>query len=129
MKVWGFIFAAFFAPTIATADQCIRAHFPFNKAVTSTESVLQIQEFARSHLGSRFVVMGHADAWAKEDYNFRLGASRADYVAGILRKTGIADRNIALQSRGELNLVAPNPGKHDLDQIRNRRVEVCALSD
>lgn len=66
----------------------------------------------------QMTVIGHADAVGAESYNDRLGLRRAQAVVRYLSRRGIGrDRLIAIESRGERDLVVPT----DARERRNRR--------
>lgn len=66
----------------------------------------------------QMTVVGHADAVGAESYNDRLGLRRAKAVVGYLARRGVdGDRLIAVESRGERELVVPTAER----ERRNRR--------
>ncbi|MES2163236.1 MAG: OmpA family protein [Pseudomonadota bacterium] len=80
----------------------------------------------KAQLASRpapeIIVIGHTDTVAKQDYNDQLSLRRAATVKRILVEVGIDADRIAVQGRGERELLVPTAD--GVDEPRNRRVEI-----
>lgn len=70
-----------------------------------------------------FVIAGHTDSRASDEYNIRLSQRRANAVAGVARSVGarIAD----IRAYGERDPRVPNTSAANMAQ--NRRVEIYCL--
>lgn len=88
----------------------------------SRAQVPAILDAIRERKSTLITVIGHTDAMATPDYNYRLGLRRADGVATILRAAGVKNSDLIVTSHGQGDPAVPNqPGK---SEPRNRRVEV-----
>ncbi|MFW8633715.1 OmpA family protein [Cribrihabitans pelagius] len=86
----------------------------------------RLQEFFRKAQGDNaraFVIAGHTDSRASDEYNIRLSQRRAGAVASVARTTGarIAD----VRAYGERDPRVPNTSAANMAQ--NRRVEIYCL--
>ncbi|WP_284420755.1 OmpA family protein [Bradyrhizobium sp. SSBR45R] len=63
-------------------------------------SVTILQKALTRHADATLVIEGHADASGSEDLNVLLSYSRAKAVAELLKKGGIASRQIAVRAAG-----------------------------
>ncbi len=70
--------------------------------------------------GRRIQLVGRADPRGEEEYNMSLGERRAASVKEYLTGLGVANDNVALTSRGELDAT----GTDELGWQRDRRVDV-----
>lgn len=80
----------------------------------------------KAQLASRpapeIIVIGHTDTVAKQAYNDELSLRRAATVKQMLVEVGIEADRIAVQGRGERELLVPTAD--GVDEPRNRRVEI-----
>jgi outer membrane protein OmpA-like peptidoglycan-associated protein len=67
-------------------------------------------------------VVGHTDTVGTRPYNYRLGLRRATRVADLLVAAGVDRSLLDLDSHGEDDLLVPT--RDDVDEPRNRRVEI-----
>jgi outer membrane protein OmpA-like peptidoglycan-associated protein len=79
-----------------------------------------IQSLLKTYPGSSIRVIGHTDAVGKEESNLALGQARAESVQSALVAMGLPAQAIALESKGETQLLV----KTERAEARNRRVEV-----
>lgn len=109
---------------------CKRLDVYFGFGSATIVDPLPIIRYANMHHGSRFVLYGYADKWGRREFNLKLAQKRIDAVRKILEQAGVQRRQIVGISRGEEYPFArqPNPSKENLEQSKNRRVEICALS-
>jgi len=73
----------------------------------------------------KFELAGHTDSIGTDDYNNRLGASRASSVFKYLTGGGIAADQLMVKSYGESKPVASNDTEEG--RAMNRRVEIVEL--
>ncbi len=89
------------------------------------ESAARLPEI-KAQLASRsapeIIVIGHTDTVAKREYNDALSLRRAETVKRLLIEAGIAAEQIAVQGRGERELLIQTAD--GVDEPRNRRVEI-----
>ncbi|MEC3860328.1 OmpA family protein [Mesobacterium sp. TK19101] len=83
----------------------------------------RIAQFFRSSTAFAFVVVGHTDSRASDDYNMRLSYNRALAVAKIGKSVGA--RITDVRGMGERFPVATNATKEGM--ARNRRVEILCF--
>lgn len=79
-------------------------YFDFNKYTVKSEYMNVIQkeaEFLKGHKHDIVTLQGNADERGSEKYNLGLGENRADAVAKILEKDGVAADQIKLVSLGK----------------------------
>lgn len=117
------------AGVVVSEDGCVKlirlnVNFDFDKfAVKSAEMVKinQVIEFMKAHSDYSVVLDGHTDSKGSEAYNEKLAQKRADAVAAVLVKNGIAQEKITANSFGELKPVATNDTEDG--RAQNRRVD------
>jgi peptidoglycan-associated lipoprotein len=102
-----------------------KAHFAFDSANLRPEDTepldLVVTCFTTGPLkGKSLKLVGHADPRGETEYNFVLGASRADAVGGYLSSKGLEKARIATTSRGEMDAT----GTDEAGWARDRRVDV-----
>lgn len=89
------------------------------------ESAARLAEI-KAQLATRpapeIIVIGHTDTVASREYNDTLSLRRAAAVKRMLIEVGIAEDQIAVQARGERELLVPTAD--GVDEPRNRRVEI-----
>jgi len=132
MKIKSIIFSLLLTGMAAqaSADECRWVYFGFNGSqLVGVQQKKKIFDLISENKGRRFVLYGYADSWAKMDYNYRLSEKRIASVQRVLVEADVPLRNIVKKARGETfrYLAAINPGKHNVEQVLNRRVEVCVI--
>ncbi len=85
----------------------------------------RLQEFFNSKKGDfrGFVIAGHTDSRASDEYNIALSQRRANAVAKVARSVGA--RLFAVRAYGERDPRVDNTSAHNMSQ--NRRVEIYCL--
>ncbi|MDJ0627058.1 MAG: OmpA family protein [Rhodobacter sp.] len=83
----------------------------------------RLAQFFQSAGATSYIIAGHTDSRASDDYNMRLSLNRANAVASIAASTGarIAD----VRGYGERMPIAPNNSARNMQ--KNRRVEVICI--
>lgn len=83
----------------------------------------RLMEFFQNSTASAFIIAGHTDSRASDEYNMRLSYNRANAVAKVAKQTGarIAD----VRGYGERMPRATN--KTAAGMAQNRRVEIICL--
>jgi outer membrane protein OmpA-like peptidoglycan-associated protein len=76
---------------------------------------------------ARVRIEGHTDAWGTDNYNDRLGQSRADAVREYLIRSGIDPNRLESEGFGESKVLGD--GVHPVDAGRSRRVEFKILKN
>lgn len=104
---------------VVSSDQL----FETDKAVISAAGARRLTEFFRSTQATSFIIAGHTDARASDEYNIALSQRRADAVARVARQAGV--RIADVRAYGERLPVASN--KTAAGQAQNRRVEIICL--
>jgi outer membrane protein OmpA-like peptidoglycan-associated protein len=67
-------------------------------------------------------VTGHTDYIGSDDYNYRLGQSRAESTRDYLISKGIPGQMITISSKGESTPIASN--ETNSGRAQNRRTEI-----
>ncbi len=83
----------------------------------------QLANFFSSASASAFIIAGHTDSRASDEYNMRLSYNRASTVAKVARSTGA--RVIDVRGYGERMPRATNATSNGMAQ--NRRVEIICI--
>lgn len=100
-------------------------YFITNSDDLAPESAARLPEI-KAQLASRsapeIIVIGHTDTVDKREYNDALSLRRAETVKRLLIEAGIAAEQIAVQARGERELLIQTAD--GVDEPRNRRVEI-----
>lgn len=106
---------------VLEADQ----FFATDKSYINAAGKARLQEFFTSKMASvrYFIVAGHTDSRASDEYNIRLSKRRANAVAKVGKSVGarIAD----VRAYGERDPRVPNTNASNMAQ--NRRVEIYCL--
>ncbi len=113
------------AKTLAAVN--VRINFEFDSAQVEAEGARQLEELANAlnsaAFGNRgFRLVGHSDVRGGEEYNTNLSLRRAQAVAGVLAKRGVAKERLATEGRGLREPLFT--GNDEEDHRLNRRVEV-----
>jgi outer membrane protein OmpA-like peptidoglycan-associated protein len=97
--------------------------FATNSHRISQSGKQHLMNFFRSSSASAYIIAGHTDSRASDDYNMRLSYNRAATVANIARGSGarVAD----VRGYGERMPVASN--KSSVGMSKNRRVEIICI--
>ncbi|MGX9356968.1 OmpA family protein [Roseobacteraceae bacterium S113] len=97
--------------------------FATNSHHISREGQAGLADFFRSASASAFIVVGHTDSRASDEYNIRLSYNRAASVARVARSVGA--RVVDVRGMGERAPVASNKTRDGMAQ--NRRVEILCI--
>lgn len=98
--------------------------FPFRSAVKEVDK--KVDAFLKNLVAqqksttAKISITGHTDNVGDEMPNQKLGQARADFIASILRRGGIAANRISTASKGETQPIATNDD--DAGRQQNRRV-------
>lgn len=114
------------APTCGF-DPNVLVFFDWNVDAPPAEAAATIQQMADSRVNcgwTRLTVTGHADTSGSDQYNVGISTRRAENVAAMLERAGIARGDMTVSARGETELkVATADG---VREPQNRRVEISA---
>lgn len=106
-----------------------KVKFGFNKAELSDDSKKALDAFAdglKTQNKNVYVeIQGHTDNIGGDDYNLKLGESRAEAVRRYLSTKGLALHRMSVISYGEASPVADNKTKEG--RAQNRRVVLVVL--
>jgi peptidoglycan-associated lipoprotein len=102
-----------------------KAHFAFDSANVRPEDAEPLDLVAKCFTtgpmkGRSLKLVGHADPRGETEYNFVLGASRADAIGGYLSSKGLDKSKISTTSRGEMDAT----GTDEPGWARDRRVDL-----
>jgi len=97
--------------------------FATDRSNISGANKSRLEDFFRQTNAYAYLVYGHTDSRASDEYNIRLSNRRANAVAGI--GTGVGARVIAVKGFGERQPRASNDTAAGMQQ--NRRVEIYCL--
>lgn len=97
--------------------------FATDKYSINSANRQRLMEFFQNSTASAFIIAGHTDSRASDEYNMRLSYNRANAVAKVAKQTGarIAD----VRGYGERMPRATN--KTAAGMAQNRRVEIICL--
>lgn len=82
-----------------------------------------VANFFRSASASAFVIAGHTDGRASDDYNMRLSYNRAATIASIASSVGAGV--VDVRGYGERMPIASN--NNSVGMSKNRRVEIICI--
>lgn len=83
----------------------------------------RLADFFRSASATAFIITGHTDSRASDEYNMRLSYNRANAVASVGASMGA--RIVDVRGYGERQPVASNRTRDGM--ARNRRVEIICI--
>lgn len=98
-------------------------YFATDSYAISPQGQARIREFFRNATAFGFIITGHTDSRASDEYNRRLSYNRANSVARVARSAGA--RIVDVQGYGESYPVATNSTAEGM--ARNRRVEILCV--
>ncbi|MCS6928398.1 MAG: OmpA family protein [Saprospiraceae bacterium] len=111
---------------IIESDRDVIFLFPFRSTEYDKDPDVEnyLKKLVEKHktTTATFLVVGHTDDVGSDEYNVKLGYARAQSIANVLIRRGIAPSRIKVESRGKREPVADNTtedGRH-----RNRRVVI-----
>lgn len=112
----------------ACGIQAPKAFFAFDSAHLQSNDTSILDQVAKCFAsgpltGRSMKLVGHADPRGEPEYNFVLGNSRADSVAGFLRSKGVDKARMDTTSRGELDAT----GVDESGWAKDRRVDVMLV--
>jgi OOP family OmpA-OmpF porin len=114
------------APAPSAARDCTLApvHFAFADAGLSAAARKTLEGFAGCIAagGTGLVIVGHTDSRGPDDFNKRLGMSRAAAVSSFLEAHGVGSPRITTRSSGASQPLCDEATERCW--ARNRRVEV-----
>lgn len=101
------------------------ARFAFNSARVREQDKAILKKLADCFStgalkGREMRLVGHADPRGEPEYNMVLGGRRADNVKSAIVTAGLADKQVATSSRGEMDAT----GTDEASWARDRRVDV-----
>jgi len=97
--------------------------FATDKYSINSANRQRLAEFFSSSTASAFIIAGHTDSRASDEYNMRLSYNRANAVAKVARGTGA--RVVEVRGYGERMPRATN--RTAAGMAENRRVEIICL--
>ncbi|MGH1423321.1 MAG: OmpA family protein [Pseudooceanicola sp.] len=97
--------------------------FATDKYYISAANKKRLAQFFKTSPASAFIITGHTDSRASDDYNMRLSFNRANAVAKVAKSAGarIAD----IRGYGERMPAASNRTRAGM--AKNRRVEIICI--
>lgn len=98
--------------------------FATNSARISKGGEARLNEFFKNNTAISYIITGHTDSRASDEYNLRLSLNRANAVARVAQDSGarIAD----VRGYGERQPAAPNATA--AGKAKNRRVEIICIN-
>ena len=112
------------APAAQLCGRVSDQYFATDRFNISGSHRARLQEFFRTNLNQRFIIVGHTDARASDAYNIRLSQNRANAVAHVARSVGA--QIVEVRGMGERQPIATNSTVVGMAQ--NRRVEILCVN-
>lgn len=111
-------------------DELMKAviFFDFDKSVPKLEPadiLVRIAAILKEHPTQKIYVNGHACQLGSDNYNMRLAMRRAKAVAAELKRLGVKDEQMIIQSKGSKEAFRYNGMEHQLS--KDRRVEIIPV--
>lgn len=97
--------------------------FATNRYAINSANRQRLAQFFSGATASAYIITGHTDSRASDDYNMRLSYNRANEVAKVARSTGA--RVVDVRGYGERMPRASNASAKGMSQ--NRRVEIICI--
>ena len=97
--------------------------FATNSYRISGQGKAMLADFFRKAGATSYVIAGHTDSRASDDYNMRLSLNRANSVAGVAQ--GVGARIADVRGYGERMPIASNGSARGMQ--KNRRVEIICI--
>lgn len=119
-RVFGAVMDALPAPEVS-----FTLYFDVNSDSLVPESQTKLQDILntiRDRHSTAISLIGHTDTTGDPQSNFKLGLSRAEGVATILRQRDVDNSNLSVESHGDADLAVKT--SRGVDEPRNRRVVV-----
>lgn len=104
---------------VMNSDQLFRT----NSHAISSKGKAQLLNFFKSAGATSYIIAGHTDSRASDEYNMRLSVNRANSVAALAQKAGV--RIADVRGYGERFPRASNKTRKGM--AMNRRVEIICL--
>jgi outer membrane protein OmpA-like peptidoglycan-associated protein len=104
---------------VMQADQ----FFATDKYRISQANQQKLAEFFKSSTATAFIIAGHTDSRASDEYNMRLSYNRANAVAKV--GAGVGANIVDVRGYGERMPIAPNNTSSGM--AKNRRVEIICI--
>ena len=98
-------------------------YFPTDSYRITSAGKAKLAEFFRGSNSFGYIIAGHTDSRASDEYNMRLSLNRANAVARVAQSTGA--RIIDVRGYGERMPVAANNSAAGM--AKNRRVEILCV--
>lgn len=98
------------APAAPTITRNFTVFFDWDRSVLSADAQQVLQNVARDAKAGKIVqinISGHADTSGPADYNQKLSLRRADAVREYLASQGLPANQIAVEAKGETDLLVP----------------------
>ena len=97
--------------------------FATDKWYISPANQERLRQFFRSSTASAYIIAGHTDSRASDEYNMRLSYNRANAVAKVAKSAGARISDV--RGYGERMPAAPN--RSAAGMAKNRRVEIICI--
>ncbi len=98
-------------------------YFATDSYKLSRNGVAQLQNFFRQAGARAYIIAGHTDSRASDEYNMRLSYNRANTVASVAK--GLGAQVVDVRGYGERMPAAPNNTAGGM--AKNRRVEIICI--
>ncbi|MGB0799634.1 MAG: OmpA family protein [Planktomarina sp.] len=98
--------------------------FTTDSAHLSKKARWKLQKFFQQNPSAGYIIRGHTDSRASDQYNVRLSQRRAQAVARVGQQSGA--RIAGVEGYGERKPIATNATKRGM--ARNRRVEIICVN-
>jgi len=82
----------------------------------------QVKAYIDQYPSAKISIVGYADSIGPEEFNYRLGLQRANYIKVYFIKNGVTKNTISVSSRGETSPVASD--RTTTGRAQNRRSEI-----
>jgi outer membrane protein OmpA-like peptidoglycan-associated protein len=110
---------------LPAAELAFTLHFDTNSNQLDAESSAQLATIAKAiqdRHSTAISIIGHTDTTGASPANYQLGLRRAQTVADTLRRQGVAESDLFVESHGDADLLVKTG--RNVAEAQNRRVEV-----
>jgi outer membrane protein OmpA-like peptidoglycan-associated protein len=110
---------------LPAAEVAFTLYFEVSSNALTPESQAKLRDIMstiRERRSTAISLIGHTDTTGDSQSNYKLGLSRAEAVAEILRQQAVNNSDLSVESHGDADLAVKTA--RNVDEPRNRRVEV-----
>lgn len=110
----------------------VKVYFDFDSAVIRDDAITILEHAVKTlnkNPETNILITGNCDTRGSENYNLKLGRSRADSVKNFMIENGIPEARIKIISRGKLDAVSPVTDLPGMQKDRNAQFMIAEVEE